>query len=576
MAIAISRSTTTPLRGTADLNFAKTGTTNEQGKGFSYDITLSSADKAKMLYGSFDYEVISGTYVTGDLTVYIYDITNAVVIQPAGYQIQSATVGTTMKHIYSFQTASNSTSYRVCWHVASTSALDYTLAFDNMQLGPATIQGTTVVASEMYISGADQTVSSASPTKVAWNAVVRDSHGAFVSASNRYVIPISGWYSSVASLNMQNITVDEYYILHLYKNGSSYRQYSFSAGATNTNFTMPTYTSYYVAGDYLEIFIDSNVDTSFAITGSAATFTSWTVSRLAGPEIVGQDSDTRVVAAIYNTSSQTIEVAGSGEVVALTNRVIDTHSAYSSGTYTVPVPGLYRVSAIATLATGLWTSGNVITLAIRKNTVAQHFNRIYPLAITDEFACDVDGIISCVAGDTIDILIDHNRTTGDLALSGTANVNTLSINRISGPSAIAASEQISLLYVSAGATSVAVVDGWKTLTFATKVNDSHGSFSGTTFTAPISGTYQCTFKRETGSSTSGDRFYGYIENGVQKFVDAARAGEYWEYMKTNTVVFRLLAGQTFLLNGNSGASTLNFVTADPTTNSIAIARIGNY
>jgi hypothetical protein len=110
---------------------------DNQGEGFSYDITLSNADLAKMLYGSFDYEIVSGTYATGDATVYVYDVTNSTLIQPAGYSIQNG-VGK-FKHIYSFQSDSVSLSYRICFHIATTTATAWTMALDNMQLGPAVV-----------------------------------------------------------------------------------------------------------------------------------------------------------------------------------------------------------------------------------------------------------------------------------------------------------------------------------------------------------------------------------------------------------------------------------------------------
>jgi len=141
-----TRSTTSPLRGVADFNFAKDAA-NRQGQGVSVDFTIDEADKAKVLSVTFDYEVLSGTYADADLTVYlIADPTGTpVVIQPAGYTVQAATVGTTMRQIATFQTQATGLSYRLCFHVASTSASAYTLAVDNVVVGPqSTVQGAAI------------------------------------------------------------------------------------------------------------------------------------------------------------------------------------------------------------------------------------------------------------------------------------------------------------------------------------------------------------------------------------------------------------------------------------------------
>ena len=100
---------------------------------------------------SFDYAVASGTYATSDLTVYLYDVTNSQVIQPSGYQIQAASTGLGMQQKATFQTPSNSTSYRLILHVASPSASAYTVKFDNFNVGPQVIsQGTPVTDWQAY------------------------------------------------------------------------------------------------------------------------------------------------------------------------------------------------------------------------------------------------------------------------------------------------------------------------------------------------------------------------------------------------------------------------------------------
>lgn len=131
-----TRTTSSPLRGTGSFLLTKDAA-NRQGEGASYDFTIDSADQAKPIYVSFDYAIASGTYADGDLTVYLYDVTNALVIQAIPYQILNATTGLSQRWIGYFQSSAASTSYRLIIHTASTSALAYTVKFDNFVTGPS-------------------------------------------------------------------------------------------------------------------------------------------------------------------------------------------------------------------------------------------------------------------------------------------------------------------------------------------------------------------------------------------------------------------------------------------------------
>lgn len=131
-----TRSTTAPLRGTASFVFTKDAA-NRQGQGVAYAFTADSADQGKVLQIASDYSVASGTYADGDLGVYVYDVTNSQLIYPAVSSINNI-VGNGKVNV-TFQTASNSTSYRLILHVQSTSALAYTVKMDNVSVGPQVV-----------------------------------------------------------------------------------------------------------------------------------------------------------------------------------------------------------------------------------------------------------------------------------------------------------------------------------------------------------------------------------------------------------------------------------------------------
>jgi len=126
-----THNTTSPLVGTGDGLFTK-GAANRQGEGFS---TLCPIDRG-LVTGtaqvSFIYETSAG-YVDGDMGVFLYDITNAALI-PISVNALPATYGKPSKFLATF-IPSTSTSYRLIFHVVSTSAAAYTVKVDDVQVG---------------------------------------------------------------------------------------------------------------------------------------------------------------------------------------------------------------------------------------------------------------------------------------------------------------------------------------------------------------------------------------------------------------------------------------------------------
>jgi len=124
-------SSSSPLRGTYSGLYTKDAA-NRQGEGFALPITLQSVDTGKTIQVSFDWSVASGTFVSGDMVFYVYDVTNSVLITPSQTTLPT---GTSSQYSVAFQ-ATTSTSYRLIWHVASTSASAYSIKIDQIQINP--------------------------------------------------------------------------------------------------------------------------------------------------------------------------------------------------------------------------------------------------------------------------------------------------------------------------------------------------------------------------------------------------------------------------------------------------------
>ena len=255
--ITFTQSLTTPLRGSADFNLSKPGGVNSQGNGVAYDFSIHRADLAKVLTVSFDYEIISGTYSSGDVTVYLVKDINGTptVVQPANHIIQNV-VGTS-KHIATFQTASNVTDYRLCFHVASVSTSDYVLALDNVSVGPSAITASETVCA-VYKTAVNQSVANTTFTIVNFGTKEDDSHDSVTTgASWKFTAPIAGRYDVSAKILFNGATsaATGSYLLMLYKNGSQVAELARVNGTGGLNFFGPNGSRIINlnAGDYIDV-----------------------------------------------------------------------------------------------------------------------------------------------------------------------------------------------------------------------------------------------------------------------------------------------------------------------------------
>lgn len=132
--VTFTRNTSNPLRTPADFVLTKDAA-DRQGQGVSYDFEIDNQDKGKRISIEFDYAG-SANFVAGessDVRVFIYDITNAVLILPERIYLLNG-AGTYKTTFY----ASDSNDYRLILHVATTNASAWTLAIDHFIVGPGT------------------------------------------------------------------------------------------------------------------------------------------------------------------------------------------------------------------------------------------------------------------------------------------------------------------------------------------------------------------------------------------------------------------------------------------------------
>ena len=167
--VVLSRTTTAieVIRGDASFKLAKDAA-DRQGEGLSYDITIDNADVNKLLKMEFEYQT-TANYASGDVLVFVYDITNATLITPNSNSVP-ASVTSPGRHAVSWN-STDSTSYRVIWHVATTNATAYDFFVDTVVVGPGKILSTPALSGWESFTPADPSMFTSSASEGFWRRV---------------------------------------------------------------------------------------------------------------------------------------------------------------------------------------------------------------------------------------------------------------------------------------------------------------------------------------------------------------------------------------------------------------------
>jgi hypothetical protein len=484
----------TPLRDLKSFLFTSPAS-SVQGQGVAFPFTIAIADEAKPLTISFEYMAASGTWQPGSDTVdsdiepYIYDVTNGVVIQPAGYKLTGGSVGQ-FKYQGSFQTASNSVSYRLCLHRATTNAVAFGMDFDTVSVGPEpkvmgspisdwtaftpTGSWTTNVTYTGYWRRVGDTMQVTA--KATMNGLPAPAVGFGINLPSGYSIDTAKLVT--ATLSQRDAFIGS---LHVLDNAVA-DYYGVVVGDTATN-VLPRFTKTDNAANNGYVTIDTATPFAFNTNDAISVYYEVPILGWGSTVTLSKDTDTRVVAASYKLAAN--NTPGIGNPFDFATKIFDTHSAVTTGAawkYTVPVPGFYVVDVHYLL-----TAAVAGTMYVYKNSVLQ------TALTTVNTANETSGraIVQCNAGDFLDIRADANATVDSSSGSRYSNI---SINRLSGPDTIAASELVQARASTTAGQSIAT----STVTiidFGTKTFDTHGAITtggAWKFTAPSPGKYSVT------------------------------------------------------------------------------------
>lgn len=559
-----TQTTTSPLDGTGSFVFTKDAA-NRMGEGASYNLTIDSASQSKVLNITFDYIVGSGTFVAGssttnsDLIVYIYDVTNAVMIQPSTTKLFSNSSTIAGQFMASFQTPYNSTSYRLIVHCASPSTSAYTVKFDNVAVSPSNYTyGTPITDWASYTPVSTQGFGTVTTPAFWWRRVgdsielsCKWTNGTVAASEARISLP-NGY--TIDSTKMSTMTlVGEWAVSNA---GSSINTPVIAnGGLTYVNFGLNSGASNYFTAQ-----------NGSSITGTGSLVSFWAKVPVLGLSSSVQMSDNtaqNVVAASFGISTANLAVTAN-TTINFPTLYYDTVGMYNAGTITIPVPGKYRFS-ISEFATS--QSGGI-----------NDYLRIYKNGSLLNTLCAFNGggvpqsgtvSIDLIAGDLITI---RNNATDNIIYSAGIYQARVCVERISGPQTIGATDTVAASYwLSANFAASTTVP----INFDSKEFDYTGSVTTSAtawkFTAPVAGLYAVI--GVCGPSSVATSFFSIYKNGsLVKSVGEAVGGAFSTFAGN----IKLVAGDYIDLRPASGQTIQGGASTTIGTSWIQITKIGNY
>lgn len=557
--ITWTTTSTTPLRDDRSFLFTK-GATSTAGDGVKYDFTIDAADKGKVLQGSFEYYVDSGTYADDEMQVWVYDVTNAKVIPCAPYKIKNSSL--IEKFPFEFQTSIDSTSYRLMLHVAGTSTSAYTMKFDNFNVGPqAKLYGSPITDWVSYTPTGTWSTNTTytgewrqvgdSIEIVAHIAVSGAPTGSFtVNIPSGYSIDTNKLVGSNAAIGtawaLNNAGNARYTGTVVYNSTTSVTV----VGYASTSGWSATVPHTFASGDFVDIKF------SVPIQG-------WSSSQR-----MSHDANTRVVAARYGKSGTQAVTTGVNTITGWAVSDGDTHSGFSSDKYYFKVSGWYSYRAEYlndTTAVGipLYRINGGTDIFIGTDASGRRFGG--------------SAIFYANAGD----YLENRFYTGSNVTIQAGNDSTwFSVDMINGPSQVMASDTVACRYTSDIGHSL--TNGALTvIVFEDKDYDSTNSYNSSTgkYYPPVPGLFQidATTTLVT-TSSGGEALITIRKNGATYVAHGTRldptAAQYYGLQVSDTI--NLLPTDYIEITVYHTNGVGKALEANSASNHLSIKKVGNY
>lgn len=496
--LALTASATSTLADTYSLTLTAAGATTA-GQGFISDtFTLNDADMAQALTWAFSYRATSGTSnvnwsgILGSQTfgVYLYDVTNSAWVQPSGFLgMNTGTGANSVTGTFQSNALVSGNTYRLAVISLQASAGACTLVFDRFFLGPQTrpigFVGTDAGAQPVTITGS-------------WSANTTYTAKGWRVGDRQYLditIATTGTPTTAAlTVNLPN-SIDTTKLTSTSGNRWLGTGLIVAGGGTVQTLCDITYGSATTVGIRTAststtggwVSVTQAVPAAFANGDVVQLWLSYPVVGWSSNVQMSSDTASQVVSSRMTGSSTSIPNGGTYTIVGFTTTDFDTTGSLTTGAsakYTAPVSGIYQVAGYTQWGASGPSTG-LTAMAIFKNGVQYSEICILNGALGGFTSLQGADSIKLVAGDYIDIRLKQ-AGSGAVSLSGATGA-ALSVERVSGPSVIAASDTVAAFY--SGTCTGTLNGSYNLATFPTKQLDTTSSYSAGTYTVPISGVY---------------------------------------------------------------------------------------
>lgn len=178
--------------------------------------------------------------------------------------------------------------------------------------------------------------------------VLRDTHGAYNTTTGQYTCQSTGWYQIESSVSAGGTTTAR---IHTYINGTLSKQIGMYTG-TGTQMLTAAGLEYLTVGQTLDLRPNAAI-AGFATTGSLSIF------KLTGPSQIAASEKIYASFGIGTIGLATTALT----TINFPTVYVDSHAAYSAGTYTIMSAGFYQI-----LASEFYASSNDYLLVYKNGT----------------------------------------------------------------------------------------------------------------------------------------------------------------------------------------------------------------
>lgn len=271
-----------------------------------------------------------------------------------------------------------------------------------------------------------QAIPSAAATLITFDTNLFDTVGAH--SNGTFTVPESGVYTFNVLVTSNSLTAGEDYDVVLYKNGTTVL-HTVRTEVTNTDSTSAViaYTGQFTKGDAVTVACDSSADTAYNVYGDASGFrTVFSGFKNSSPQTI---AGVETVAATYTTNAG--QAVNNAAVIIYEDKSFDTHNAMntSTGEYTVPVTGKYKVLWTAVTQGVSASVGNVYITRLYKNgsVVANGAYDYCQNTSSRNYSSPGSAVLALVKGDVIKV--DINEDIPAVNMNTTGYLNQFSIVR---------------------------------------------------------------------------------------------------------------------------------------------------